>query len=857
MPGLNLTRAEAQERAEIITNVESYEVSLDLTTGDETFRSNTRITFDAVPGQSTFLDLVVAKIHSAKLNGKEISTEEYADYRLPLKDLASKNVVEVDADFLYMHTGEGLHRSVDPADGKVYLYSQFEVPDARRVYPTFEQPDLKASFVFSVTTPEGWTVFSVSPTPVPAVLDNGKQRFDFAPTQRISTYITAIVAGPYEGEKRTIRSIDGREIDLGVYSRASLVQYLDASDIMDITEAGFAFFENAYGIPYPFTKYDQIFVPEYNAGAMENAGCVTFRDQYIYRSKPTEWELESRCNTILHELAHMWFGDLVTMKWWDDLWLNESFAEFMAHLATSESTRWKDAWVGFLGRKEWGLAQDQKPSTHPVKGEIKDLQDVEVSFDGITYAKGAAVLRQMVSYVGRDNFFKGLNQYLSKHAYQNATLDDLISELEAASGRDMDRWVKVWVEEPGVTTLRPEISVDAEGNLAGLDVIQEAFTEGASLRPHRLVVAGYDLDGAGESIDKTFAVELDVEGDRTSVDEALGKKRPALVLVNDGDLAYAKVRMDPDSLAFAVENISKFPDALTRRVIMSAAWDMTRDGEFPASQFLGLALEAVRAEDSVGSLTAILRQIDVAVTSYVAPAYRPAQLRAVADRLAELAEDAEPGSDAQELFFLAFTRRAVTRAQYEHVASIYSGSKALDGLEVTDDLKWAMLFALVRGGLAGEAEVAQLRASDNTLTGEQNAARARATVDDDAVRARTWNAVMHDDSIPNDTRWSMAAGFWAHAATKPIAYEAYSEKFYDQLVAAWDEHTFHIASRLVQAMEPLPLVGYAPKLDVPARATSWLENHEERPDSLKRLVSEGRDDAERMLRAQKADVHAL
>ncbi|WP_099332705.1 aminopeptidase N [Actinomyces minihominis] len=854
MPGLNLTRTEAQERAAAVKRVESYDVALDLTTGDKTFRSTSKIVFEAVPGSETFLDLVVDKIHSASLNGHSIDPADYSDYRLPLRNLKEKNVVEVDADFIYMHTGEGLHRSVDPADGKVYLYTQFEVPDARRVYPTFEQPDLKSSFTFSVTTPEDFTVFSVTATPEPTVLEGGKKRFDFAPTQRISTYITAIVAGPYEGATSVIRSTDGREIDLGVYCRASLVKHLDSDLIMEITEQGFGFFENAYGIPYPFTKYDQIFVPEYNAGAMENAGCVTFRDQYIFRSKPTDWQLESRTNTILHELAHMWFGDLVTMQWWDDLWLNESFAEYMAHLATAEATRWSDAWVGFLTRKEWGLAQDQKPSTHPVKAEIRDLADVEVNFDGITYAKGAAVLRQMVAYVGRENFFNGLHQYLTKHAFQNATLSDLIEELEAASGRDMDNWVKVWVEEAGVTSLRPEIIVDPDGSISELTVVQEVVSPMATLRPHRLIVSGYDLNEDGSAVEKVFTEELDIDGARTVVKSASGIKRPAFILVNDGDLAYAKIRMDEDSLAFAIANITKFSDPLTRRVILAAAWDMTRDGEFPASRFLNLALGAARIETSVASLTALLRQIDTAVTSYVAPAHRAAQMAAVADGLIELSKIAEAGTDKQEMFVMAACRRAVTRAQFEYLDRLYRGEETQEGLVMSEDLRWAILFALVRGGLAGKEAVATLRAEDNTLTGEQNAVRALATIDSDAVRAETYEAVMHDVSIPNDTRWAMVAGFWAHVNTKPEAYVSYVEKFYDQIALAWEAHTFHIASGIVQHLEPLPVVGYLPEVDVVTRAQEWLDYHQERPDSLRRLIAEGRDDAQRMLKAQKADA---
>lgn len=850
MPGLNLTLEEAQQRAALIT-VDKYDVDLDLTGSDRVFRTRATITFNAKPGSETFVDMVADTVYSVELNGVSLDVSDYEDYRLPITDLREHNTLVVDADFKYMHTGEGLHRSVDPADGKVYLYSQFEVPDARRVYPTFEQPDLKATFTFTVKAPKDWTVFSVSPTPKPEI-EGDFATFYFAPTERISTYITAIIAGPYEGKTGVIRSIDGREIDLGVYCRASLVEHLDADLIMEITEQGFDFFENHYGIPYPFTKYDQIFVPEYNAGAMENAGCVTFRDEYVFRSQPTDWQLESRTNTILHELAHMWFGDLVTMKWWDDLWLNESFAEFMAHLATAEATRWSDAWVGFMNRKDWGLAQDQKPSTHPVKAQIRDLEDVEVNFDGITYAKGAAVLRQMVAYVGRDNFFKGLNAYLTKHSYANATLEDLLSELETASGRDMEHWTEVWVEEAGVTTLRPEITVDEFDVITGLDVVQEVFTPGASLRPHALIVAGYSL-GDDDRVHRVFSEEMDVDGERTPVPSALGKRRPDLILVNDQDLAYAKIRLDKDSLGFAIRNINKFDDALVRRVLMAAAWDMTRDGEMPATEFLDLALEDLKAEDSVAARSQILRQIDDSVSSFVAPRNRGNRMESVASRILQLAKNAEPGSDAQKMLVQSLSRRAVNAEQYDFIESLYGGKEVLDGLEMSLDLRWDLLFALVRGGRAGEPQIGELQAEDSSLTGDQNAARARATVDSDEVREKTWQAIMHDTEIPNDTRWAMAQGFWSHSRTKPLAYERYIERFFDQVARTWDEHTFHIGSRLVTIMFPDLLTGYVPGADLVALSDKWLVDHADRPESLRRLMAESRSDCERMLIAQKSD----
>lgn len=853
MPGLNLTREEAQLRGATV-KPKSYQVELDLTTGDRVFASTTTIKFDAEKGGSTFADLVADKVKSITLNGNAIDVSAYDDNRIALTGLEESNTLKVEADCLYMHTGEGLHSFVDPQDGERYTYSQFEVPDARRVFTTFEQPDLKATFEFSVTTPAHWTVFSNSATPTPKPV-SGKEdavRFDFAPSHVISTYITAIVAGPYVGRTDSLKSSDGRTIPLGVYCRKSLEEHLDADNIIDVTKKGFKFFEDAYGIPYPFDKYDQIFVPEYNAGAMENAGCVTFRDQYIFRSKPTAWDLENRANTILHELAHMWFGDLVTMKWWNDLWLNESFAEYMSHLALAEGTEWTDAWIGFMSRKEWGLNQDQLPSTHPIKADIRDLEDVEVNFDGITYAKGASVLRQLVTYVGKDEFFKGLNKYLTKHSYANATLDDLLGELEEASGRDLRAWSKVWLEEAGVTLLRPEIELNSDGTYKNVVIEQESFNAGASLRPHRLIVAGYNLKG--DKISRDFSYEIDVEGKSTTVKDLVGKKKADLLLVNDQDLAYAKLRLDPQSLDFALENIDKFDDALTRRVILSCAWDMTRDGELSATKYVELALRAIPVENSVATLTALLGRIQVAVGRYTAPQNRAARAEAAADRLVMLAQTAPAETDLQRLLVKALANMAVTEEQLKVVEGIFGETAPMHGLDLDIDMRWDLLFALVAGGLAGETTIDEMLKDDPTLTGEQNAQEARASIDSDDVRATTWDIALHDVDLANDTRWAMLSGFWSHATTKPLVYTQYVEKFFDQAALVWKAHTFHMASGIIEMAFPSILAGYIPGVDVVGRAQRWLDDHTDQPDSLRRLIIEGQADAERMLAAQKCDA---
>ena len=852
MPGLNLTRDEALARAGVISEVIRYDIELDLTRGDTDFGSRTRVEFTAAAGGAAFADLVSTNVRSIKLNDRDLDPgAHHQNSRISLDDLAEHNVLEVDADCQYMHTGEGLHRFVDPADGKAYTYSQFEVPDARRVYTTFEQPDLKSTFTLTVKAPKGWKVFSNAPTPSPEE-DGDSWTYRFATTEKMSTYITAVVAGPYEGVTDTLTSSDGRTIDLGVYCRASVLEHLDVDAIIDITRKGFEFFEDAYGIAYPFTKYDQVFVPEYNAGAMENAGCVTFRDAYVFRTRPTEAQLESRANTILHELAHMWFGDLVTMKWWNDLWLNESFAEFMSHLALAEATKYTEGWTGFMVRKDWGLKQDQLPTTHPITAEIRDLADVEVNFDGITYAKGASVLRQLVSYVGRDAFFAGLHEYLTAHSYANATLADLLGELEKASGRDLAAWSKVWLEEAGVTLLRPSVETDGEGRITRLSIEQEAFSEGASLRPHRLAVAGYSLDG--ESLQRVFHEELDVDGASTDVPSAEGVARPDFILVNDGDLAYAKIRLDEDSLAFAVANITRFTDSLTRGVVMAAAWDMTRDGQMKARDYLNLALTAVPAETNMQLLTLTLRHIDEAVRTFVAPDARAEAAETVGRRLLLLARTARSGSDAQRMLVAAAARNASNAEQFEAIKALYDGSATLEGLELDVDLQWSLLIALVRGGVAGDAEIDAREQEDDTMTGRQNAAAARAARDDAAVKEQVWEQVLGDKSIPNDTRWAMVSGFWAQARTTPSLYEPYVERYFAALAQVWEENTFHTAEDLTTLLFPSDLAGYAPGVDVVRAGHEWIDANPGAPAGAVRIIRERIDVCERQMANQVADA---
>src|SRR3954453_18236908 len=524
----NLTRDDAAARAALLA-VHSYDLFLDVPDGhgrpgEETFRSVTTVRFDArTPGAATFVDLVAERVRSATLNGVELDVSGYTEEGgLRLPGLAESNELVVDADCRYSRTGEGLHRFLDPEDDQVYLYTHFEPAEAKRMFACFDQPDLKASFTVHVTAPFDWQVISNTGDRTIEAGDGGSQLVHFAPTKRISTYLVALVAGPYA---RVTDLHDG--IPLGVFCRASLAKYLDADAIFAVTKAGFDFYHRVFDYPYPFDKYDQLFVPEFNAGAMENAGAVTFLEDYVFRSKVTDAAYERRAETVLHEMAHMWFGDLVTMRWWDDLWLNESFATYMSVLCQVEATRYKGGWTTFANtEKTWAYRQDQLPSTHPIAADIADIEAVKVNFDGITYAKGASVLKQLVAWVGQDAFLAGLRKYFTTHEFANTELRDLVVELEASSGRDLSAWAEEWLQTAGCNTLRASFETGPDGTFTAFSLVQESPVEHPTPRSHRVAVGFYDLvDGF---LVRTTREELDVVGAKTDVPALLGKKQPDL-----------------------------------------------------------------------------------------------------------------------------------------------------------------------------------------------------------------------------------------------------------------------------------------------------------------------------------------
>lgn len=847
MPGENLTRIEAQERRAVV-DTQSYDVVLDLTRGAEVFASTATVRFAATEGASTFIDLIARAVHRITLNGREIDpAAAFADSRIALDGLAAQNELVIEADCLYTNTGEGLHRFVDPVDGEVYLYSQFEVPDSRRVFAVFEQPDLKAEFRFTVTAPAEWKVVSNSPTPEPVAAGEGAATWAFEPTPRISSYITALIAGPYEATFSELTSASGRVIPLGVYARKSLWQFLDADYVFEKTRQGFAYYEEKFGVPYPFAKYDQLFVPEFNAGAMENAGAVTFTETYVFRSKVTDAVRERRVVTILHELAHMWFGDLVTMKWWNDLWLNESFAEWASTIATAEATEWTEAWTTFNAmEKTWAYRQDQLPSTHPVVAEITDLEDVQVNFDGITYAKGGSVLKQLAAWVGIDAFFAGVGRYFQKHAFGNTELRDLLVELETTSGRDLSGWSKKWLETAGVNTLTPSIDEAADGTITRFSIIQTAPADYPTIRPHRLGVGFYSLTG-GELV-RVHRIELDVDGDRTDVAELVGLSRPDLVLLNDDDLAYAKIRLDQRSLATAVAHLAKISDPLARSLVWGAAWDQTRDAEAPASEYIDLVLGNIGSETESTTVRTTLGQLQLTANAYVAPETRDATRTKVADGLWELAQQAAAGSDSQLQFVTAFAQAANTRTQYETVRALRDGAIALAGLEIDADLSWALLVSLAAGGLVSAADVDAALAADNTAKGGEFAAQAKAALPSADAKRAAWELLVERDELPNTVLRSAAAGF-THPAGRELL-TGFVPRYFDMLLPIWNGRTYQIASYLITGLYPAPLADQV--LRDATRA--WLGANADAPAALRRLVAENLAGVERALDVQSRDA---
>jgi aminopeptidase N len=856
VPIAEITQGETSERSRLL-RVDEYDVTLDLTRGGEVFGSTSVIRFRCTePGASTFVDLVAEAVREIVLNGVPIDPAEAVKGedeggmgrgvggggRIALTGLAERNELRVVADCAYTSTGVGMHRAVDSVDGKVYVYTDLEPAEARTVFANFEQPDLKAPFTFHVTAPAHWIVLSNQPAPSPEPAGGGGAVWHFPATPRISTYLTAVVAGEYHLVRDSHTTPAGQVIPLGLACRASLAEHLEADDMFAITKQGLDFYVRLFGTGFPFEKYDQVIVPEFAAGAMENVGCVVFSEQFLFRSKVTDLMYEMRAMVILHEMAHMWFGDLVTMRWWNDLWLNESFAEFCAFLASAEATRFTDAWTTFSNlRKAVGYRQDKMPSTHPIATDVKTLTEAIANFDGISYAKGASVLKQLVAYVGRANFFDGIHGYLAEHGWANATLADLLHALEARSGRSLADWSRAWLETAGPNTLRSEFEVGGGGTFTSFAVLQEAPEQHPTLRPHHIAIGLYErADGA---LTRSVRVEVDVVGARTAVPELVGAAQPDLVLLNDDDLGYAIVRFDPRSLATLTESIGEFTDSLARAVCWSAAIDMVQEAELSLPAFVRLLVGGMGQEPSVSVLQTLHLLTARLFVTMAEPQWVREGKEQLATAAARLLRSAEPGSDHQLAWAQLLGWTAVTPEQLDLLAGLLDGSAEIPGLAVDTELRWTLLERLAATGRAGDAEIDAELERDATDTGQRHAAGSRAAVPDAGHKAAAWALLAESEDLSVEAAHEVARGFTQPEHAPLLA--PYAERYLEVLPAMWSSRGEHFRIVLGQLLFPYP----AASPELVERIDAFLAA-EERDPGLVRVLIEHRDTVERALRSR-------
>jgi aminopeptidase N len=832
----SLTRAEAAARAALIT-VSSYELELDLTGGEATFRSHTTIRFDAKPGGATFVEVKPEQLHSVRLNGLPLDVAELAEDRLPLTGLEATNELVVEATMAYSRTGEGLHRFVDPADGNVYLYATSFLDEGQRIFASFDQPDLKAPVTVTVTAPEAWLVAANGQPATPVV--NG--RWAFAPTPPLATYLVSMLAGPFHAIRA---EHDG--VPLALFCRASLAEHLDADadEILTVTRQCLDRFHELFGFRYPFGAYQQAFVPEFNAGAMENPGLVTFRDEMVFRSAVTDTERETRATVIAHEMAHMWFGDLVTMAWWDDLWLNESFAEYLGTRVTAEVTRFPQAWTTFaMRRKGWGYAADQRPSTHPVAPtDVTDTALALLNFDGISYAKGASVLRQLVAWLGDEAFLAGLRAHFVSHAYGNATLADLLDAMSTASGRDLSQWAELWLSRAGVNTLRAEVQVDADGRYVAVAVVQEAPAAYPTLRPHRLGLGLYDHADGVTVLRRRIEIDLDpaADGGRTAVPELVGEPAADVLLLNDGDLTFAKVRLDDDSAAAVPMVLPTLADPLARAVIWAATVDAVRDGERPVAELVALVLAALPVETELIVVEDVLSMTLGLLNRYLGPDRRPAALALVAAACDRLLATSDPGGSRQ----LAAVRGLVdTSVDVARLRGWLDGVDVPAGLAVDDELGWSIRYRLAVLGAVEPADIDAAAAADRSAAGEQWAAKCLAALPDAGAKERAWAALTGAGELSNRLVLANAEGFW-HPEQLELT-RPYVERYFADMPAVVGGGSSWVAERVARAAYPDVVVEERTR-----QLTAALLTTPDLSPALRRVVTDADDDLARALSAR-------
>ncbi len=835
MPTDEITRAETAQRARLL-RVRDYHVALDLTRGAETFGSVSVIRFDAAePGAASHADLVASAVHEITLNGAPLDPAAvYADGRIALPDLAVHNELRVVADCAYTDSGTGMHRSADAASGGVWIYGKFAPAYARTAYACFDQPDLKAEFTFQVTVPAQWTVLSNQPpAAAPEQAAGGNAIWRFTPTPRLPTFTTTVVAGDYHVVTSFHAAPGGRRIPLELACQANLAGLLDAEAqaLFEVTGRGLDLYTGLLG-GYPYAKYGQVFVPAFSAGASEDVGCVLISDQFLFRSRVTAAMDEFRTMAILHEMAHMWFGDLVTVQWWDDLWLSESFAEFCGHLATARVGGFPDAWSTFsVGRKAWGYAQDRLPSTHPVAADTATLSEAIANFDGISYAKGASVLRQLAAFAGEENFFSGIRAYLAGHAFANASRNDLIAAVAASSGKSLDDWSQAWLRTAGFNTLRCEFRTDAGGAFTEFAVVQDAPASHQVLRPHQVAVGLYQR--SGDVLARMHRIEVDVAGPRTNVPELVGTTQPDLVLPNDGDTGFVMVRFDPRSLRTVTESIGRLADPLARAVCWNTLIDMVKQAELPMPRFVATLAGGIRHEPSVSVLQALLPQAEQIIRQLAGPEPAAEGKRLLADVAWQLLRSAEPGGDLQLAWAQLLGWTATSPDQLDLTAALLSGGVTVPGLPVDAELRWPLLQRLAAAGRAGDALIDAELAGDPTPAGQRYAAACRAAIPDAAHKEAAWQQLI-DGRLGIEGLSMLARGFALPEQAGLLT--PYAARYLGTLREIWPTRSGHLRVLLGDLLFPYP----AASPDLLAQLDEFLAADPADP-GMTRVLTERRD----------------
>ena len=853
-----LTRNEAAHRAGIL-DVLAIDVTVDLSGAQDSSQATypvTSILTLTSCEERTFID-IVGQVSDVFLNGVEHPFEHDEDRvwvaGLPVGETIT---LEVRALAYYSRSGEGLHRYTDPEDAEVYLYTQFEPNDAHRAWPCIDQPDVKPAWTFHVIAPSSWVVFSNGVEVACEEAGAGAARHDFSTTPPLSSYITALVAGPWaviDGGTWSGGACDGEhvELPLRLACRRTLARYLDSDDVFEVTRAGLDFFHERYGVTFPWGSYDQIYVPEYNLGAMENPGCITFNESYISRSTPTFSERQRRANTTLHEMCHMWFGDLATPAWWDDLWLKESFAENQGASAIATSTKYMGEWANFaMNRKIWAYTQDQMPTTHPIAADIPDVAAAKTNFDGITYAKGAAVLKQLVAWVGENAFYEGARRYFDKHRFGATTLSDLLEALQAASRQELDSWKHAWLETSGPSTLSASWVTDPVGAITEFTLHQSGEACDAVLRPHRVTVSTWRA--AGGTLERTHAFDVRIDGESTPIDPqgvlAIpgGAASVDLVVVNDDDLTYAISRLDERSTDVALTYVGTIGIPITRAVVWASLWNAVRDGLLDPRRFIVAVLGAVPAETEPAVRDRLLLFVSEALSAFLPGRHRTEvhdQVLATTARLARETTD----QDAWRSYMRACIAEFAARGGEEFESTVA-------GLASSDnpDIAWRARRALAARGLTNEEAIIAWRDADGSGEAARMSVEALASLPEEAARAKAWASV-RSDTLSNDYLSATLAGL------QSSSWEGNSgiDDALAHMRTYWESHTIGMSLRYVSGVLNLSVdIDRDGSVEASVGALhSWLDANEDAPTQLRRIVVEHLDDFQRRERVQRRWEH--